>query len=131
MKPCPAPLGVTIGWITWNFRQTDHSKGGMTKTLRQQVTQFKAGKQGHRFRDHYARQRQMKDRTSSWSRILVWLIALVLLAIGIVLVFIPGPAVVFFCIAGALLATESHPIAVAMDWCEVKIRAVLSWVRCS
>jgi hypothetical protein len=54
--------------------------------------------------------------------------ALVCVAIGMVLVVIPGPAVPFFFLAGGLLATESRTIARAMDWSEVRLRKVATGV---
>jgi hypothetical protein len=46
-------------------------------------------------------------------------------AIGVVLVFIPGPAFVFFILGGGLLASESKLVAKAMDWSEVRTRRLI------
>jgi hypothetical protein len=54
--------------------------------------------------------------------ILRFLLAAVAAAIGFVLVFIPGPAVLFFLIAGALLAADWLPVARLLDWGEVRGR---------
>jgi hypothetical protein len=48
-------------------------------------------------------------------------------AVGVIFVFIPGPAILFFFISGALLASESLWVARAMDWAEVKLRALWKW----
>ena len=53
--------------------------------------------------------------------------AIVAIVIGVVLVFIPGPAVVFFVIAAALLAMESRTMAGMLDVAELKARAVGRW----
>ena len=45
--------------------------------------------------------------------------ALVALAVGVVLIFIPGPAFVFFILAGALLAAQSRWVARHLDDLEV------------
>ena len=45
--------------------------------------------------------------------------AIVSLAVGVVLVFIPGPAFVFFILAGALLAAQSRWVARRLDRLEV------------
>lgn len=45
------------------------------------------------------------------------------MAIGVVLVFIPGPAIVFFFLAGTLLALDWLWMARTLDWLEVKLRA--------
>ena len=64
------------------------------------------------------------------------LLAPLSLAVGVVLMFIPGPAVLFFALAGALLASHSMPVARALDWLELKLRAALAkgrawWSRAS
>lgn len=53
-------------------------------------------------------------------------VATLAVAIGIVLMFIPGPAVLFFAIAGTLLASESRGVARFLDWTEVKIRQLVT-----
>ena len=56
--------------------------------------------------------------------------AVLCLAIGIVLTFIPGPAFVFFGLAGALLSIESRWIARVLDRAEVSARKLLArWRR--
>ena len=55
-------------------------------------------------------------------------IAIIAFAIGLVLIFIPGPAILFFLIAGGLLAAESRHVARFLDWSEVKLRHGLSWL---
>jgi hypothetical protein len=53
----------------------------------------------------------------------------VLIAVGVVLMFIPGPAVVMYALAGALLAEDSLPVARALDWTEVRIRHLVKWCQ--
>jgi hypothetical protein len=57
------------------------------------------------------------------------LAALGCIAVGIVLTVVPGPAILFFLIAGSLLSTESLFVARWLDWSEVKLRAAWSWSR--
>lgn len=88
------------------------------------------GRAGRRFQDRYAATRRSRKDTS-WKqrgrRILRLVIALVMIIIAVILMFIPGPAVVFYFIAGALLAAESLTIARLMDWVEVRLRALWRW----
>ncbi|MEO6569343.1 MAG: PGPGW domain-containing protein, partial [Opitutaceae bacterium] len=56
------------------------------------------------------------------------LLALIALVVGVVLIFIPGPAFVFFILAGGLLASESKHVARAGDWTELRVRSVSRWV---
>ena len=106
-----------------------HHSGTTKTTLRQQWQHFKTGRPGRRFKDRHAAHRRKKNPPFGFSRILVWLGALLSLAIGMILVFIPGPAVLFFLLTGALLATESQVIATFMDWAEVKTRAVVKGLQ--
>ena len=60
-------------------------------------------------------------------------IALLSFAGGLVLMFIPGPAVLFFALAGALLATQSLWVARRLDqgevWGRRAVASVRSWRR--
>jgi hypothetical protein len=84
---------------------------------------------GRRFQNRHANARKMRAETPLWWRALRMVFALVIVAVGMVFVFIPGPAILFFAIAGALLATESRPIACGLDWTELRLRAVWIWGR--
>ena len=82
---------------------------------------FKAGPVGHRFEKCYERH---QDR-APWTKVMLPLAAAIALAIGVVLVFIPGPAVVFFGISAALLACLFRPVANSLDKTEVWLRKIL------
>lgn len=55
--------------------------------------------------------------------------AIILLAIGVVLTFIPGPAIVFFFAGAGLLAGESRVLARWLDWSELKLRKSFHWLK--
>lgn len=101
----------------------------MSTPIRTQWQTLKRGRPGRRFRDRYEASRRGASRGTLVQRILRIIIAVVAVAIGFVLVFMPGPAVLFFAVAGALLASESRGVAGFMDWCERKFRAGGRWVR--
>lgn len=82
---------------------------------------LKRGRPGRRFQDRY-RIMQRRERRSLIVRVVRLIMAAIALAIGFVLVFMPGPAVLFFFIAGMLLATESRTVARLLDWTEVRSR---------
>ncbi len=87
---------------------------------------------GRRFQDRYeATHAARKD--VRWSkralRVLRILVAMVATAIGLILMFIPGPAIPFFILAGGLLSAESRGIARLLDWGEVRLWAVWGWGR--
>ena len=104
----------------------------MANPFKKQWQSLKRGEPGRRFRARYdAGQKAKKEASPGFKflRIARILIALASVAIGVVLVFIPGPAVLFFLLAGSLLAAESLTIARALDWTEVKLRMVFSWLK--
>lgn len=95
--------------------------------FREHWRELRRGRPGHRFQTRYERARRNEKRSGAWQRLALIALALVFVAIGAVLVVIPGPAVPFFFLAGGLLATESRYIARFMDWSEVLIRKVVAW----
>jgi hypothetical protein len=97
----------------------------MTSMLMAEWKGLRRGRPGRRFREHYESARQSKERTTVIGRLVRVGLAMVAFAVGVVLMFIPGPAVLFFLIAGALLATESRALAIALDRVEVGVRVVV------
>lgn len=87
---------------------------------------MKTDRAGERFKHAHQRARR-HPISSGWGRLLCFALALVSAAIGVVLVFIPGPAFVFFILTGALLATQWWKMACWLDQAEVAIRR--SWAR--
>lgn len=102
----------------------------MTKSFKQRWQAMTHGRPGQRFQDRYAAARKSRA-DASWAqrgrRVLLLLAALVSIVIGVVLMFIPGPAVVFYFIAGTLLASESLTVARVLDWGEVRLRKMWKW----
>lgn len=52
-------------------------------------------------------------------------VGVVLVVVGVIFLVIPGPGLPIVVLGGALLARESHGVAHALDWSEVKVRAFL------
>src|SRR5215216_5431766 len=100
----------------------------MGSTLLNEWKALRRARPGRRFQDRYEASRGESHKVTIVGRIVRWALALVAVAIGIVLVFIPGPAFVFFILAGGLLASESRHVARACDWTELKVRAFARWV---
>jgi hypothetical protein len=99
----------------------------MTVALPKKRHWLPAGPPGHRFRNRYhAHQRSRRGRGIA-GMVGRFLLSAVAAAIGFVLVFIPGPAVLFFLISGALLAADWLPVARLLDWGEVRGRQL--WDR--
>lgn len=96
------------------------------RLLKRNWDELRRARPGERFRQWHDKQ----QRTArSWVRPLYLGAAVVSLAVGIVLTVMPGPAVVFFALAGALIASQSTAVARFLDNAEVRIRGVLRRVR--
>ncbi|MFH1497396.1 MAG: PGPGW domain-containing protein [Verrucomicrobiota bacterium] len=98
----------------------------MFKRLKRSLHPLREGDPGHRFRDRHERMRR-EGGPGLWTRLARFVVALVCIVVGVVLVFIPGPAVLFFFFAGGLLAAESRVIAGWMDKTELLARS--AWRR--
>lgn len=88
---------------------------------------MRRGSPGRRFQRAYENARRRRRSTPLWFRLFRFILALVAFALGVVFAVIPGPAFVFFILSGALLAQESRFMAMALDWTELRVRAVLRW----
>jgi hypothetical protein len=97
--------------------------------LRHYWQSLKRGQPGRRFQAQYESSHRREKRASVGLRVSLMAAALVCFAIGVVLVFIPGPAFVFFILGGGLLASESRSVARVMDWSEVQARHLAGWVE--
>jgi hypothetical protein len=97
----------------------------MWSDLKQSWRTLERGAPGRRFRQRYA-EAQRRLGVPLWHRVLRMVVAGLLVVVGVVFVFMPGPAIIFFALAGALVATESHAVARALDGGEVRVRG---WSR--
>jgi len=88
-------------------------------------TRLKRREPGERFQSFYRAQRSKPPAV----RVAYVGIAIVSFAIAVVLMFIPGPAVVFFALSAALLSTQSQWLAAALDRAEVWGRKVVTRLR--
>ncbi|MBA4138294.1 MAG: hypothetical protein C0518_13360 [Opitutus sp.] len=101
----------------------------MFDRLQKQWEQLKTSRPGHRFRDRYDRSRKSHNGPKFFWRIVRIAAAVALIGLGAVFMFIPGPAILFYFFAGALLATDSLPMAKLLDWTEVQARKIGSKAR--
>ena len=97
--------------------------------FRKDWRELRGGRPGHRFTDRYERAQGKKNRNGTVKRIILIVAAILCVAVGLVLTVMPGPAFVFFILAGGILATESRAVARFMDAGEVVIRKVARWVQ--
>jgi hypothetical protein len=93
--------------------------------LRGRWRAFKALPAGTRFQRFHE---QQKD-APTWVKLLLIVGALASIAAGVILTFVPGPAFVFFGLAGAMLATQSVHVARLLDRAELAARALMVRAR--
>jgi hypothetical protein len=84
-------------------------------------TQFTHWPPGQRFVRFYERHQR---RRSNAHALLYPIATMIAFAIGILLLFLPGPAIVFFVLAACLAAMHSRWFALRMDQAELKLRAL-------
>jgi hypothetical protein len=96
------------------------------KKFKAELRELKGYPPGERFSRFYERHRQSQ---SGWIKPLLLIAALLSLVVGVILVFIPGPAILFFAITAALLATQNHWVARHCDRAELAIRKLLRSLR--
>lgn len=97
----------------------------MKSTLRSEWQNLRRGPAGQRFQRRYEVSRRSRNKITIAGRISRLVLAVVFMVIGVVLVFIPGPAIFFFVLAASLLATESLMLAKALD--RVEVWLLQSW----
>jgi hypothetical protein len=72
--------------------------------------------------------REQRDKPF-WAKAAFFGLAFVAFGVGVVLAFIPGPAVLFFFLSGALLSTQSRFVAEKLDKTEVWGRKAFASMR--
>ena len=97
----------------------------MWKRIKKTFERFKKHEPGERFGAFYREQR----RRPGWVKVAFFALAFVAFAVGIVLAFIPGPAVLFFALALALLSVQSRFVARTLDRGEVQGRKIVALLR--
>src|SRR5689334_24935477 len=101
----------------------------MLARLKHRWRAFKRLEPGKRFQTQYREHRESEAGRSPVRRVLYALAGVVAFVVGVVLVFVPGPAVLFFLIAGGLFAVQSLWVARALDWSELRARAAVKAIR--
>jgi len=85
---------------------------------------------GERFQARYRRRRKDLPVFHPW-RIIRVIAGVLLIPLGMVLWFIPGPGWLTIFLGLALLAVESRQLSAFLDWTEVRIRRVFRRLRSS
>jgi hypothetical protein len=100
----------------------------MMSGWKKQWRALRGSRPGERFADRYAAANRGDGGRQLGGHIARVALAFVAFVIGVVLVFVPGPAVVFFAVTGALLASESLGVARGLDWTELRLREAARWL---
>lgn len=99
----------------------------MITEVKKDLAKMKKDRPGERFADQHRRAKK-EGLATGWGRAVCLGLSVVSMVIGIVLVFIPGPAFVFFLLSAVLLASQWRAMAEWMDRAEVKGRKL--WKGC-
>jgi hypothetical protein len=91
----------------------------LVQSLKKNWRELADSKPGKRFQNRYEKEQR---GGGSGGRTIKLVVAGLLIAVGVVLLVVPGPGSVFIVLGAALLAEESLSVARALDWTEMKIR---------
>ena len=97
----------------------------MWKKFKQTWRRLKAANPGQRFQQEF-RRRHSAGRSPIQKALLI-VGGLLLMAAGFLLLFIPGPGLVFLFVGGFLIAQQSLVAARVLDWSETRLRKLLAW----
>jgi hypothetical protein len=97
--------------------------------LRQKWREFRSRPPGRRFQEGFARRQRTRKSAPAYKRWLRVGLAICLLLIGVVLTFIPGPAILFFVLGAGILSEQWLGLARALDWLEMKGRKAYQGVK--
>ena len=98
----------------------------MLKKLKAELHELRTYPPGERFSRFHERHRHGQ---AGWVKPLLLVAAAISFVVGVILVFIPGPAILFFAITAAVLATQSSGVAKQLDHTELWLRKLLRQLR--
>lgn len=108
-----------------------HGIHAMQKNDSQRWKRFKQSTPGQRFQQYFKRRQQ--TRPSPMWRLLFVSISILVMAVGLLLLAVPGPGIVVFVVGATILARESLTTARILDWSELRLRSLackcIKWWR--
>ena len=96
----------------------------MLERVKHDWQQFKESEPGTRFHDRYNRRQEASHGQWDKGSLINIVLGIALIAVGVLLVPAPGPGFIVAFVGLGLLGSEFAPTARALDWAEVKGRAV-------
>jgi hypothetical protein len=94
----------------------------MVEAFKKQWHALKESRPGCRFQDRYQRHQQSRLGRSKFGKVLFFGGGPLLMLVGILLLFIPGPGLVFLFVGAGMLASESLVTARFLDRVEIQLR---------
>src|SRR5436309_1884937 len=110
--------------IQWNAVAYDSAMSSLVQRIQGQWRELANSQPGRRFQDRYDRRQRLGH--GPLAKLVSMFLGLVIVLVGIVLLFIPGPGTLFLVMGAGLIAEESLITARMLDWLEVKVRRWLS-----
>ncbi len=101
----------------------------MIERTKQNWQDFKASDPGRRFQDRYTRRQQAEHGHWDKGTVINIVLGIAIALVGLLLIPAPGPGFIVAFLGLGLLGSEFAPIARALDWAEVKVRAVTDWAK--
>lgn len=101
----------------------------MIERAKQSWQAFKDSEPGHRFQDRYDNRQQKEQGRWTIGSVAIIALGLVIAVGGLLLVPAPGPGWIITFLGLGLLGSEFAPVARALDWVEIKGRAVAGWMK--
>lgn len=100
----------------------------MFEKARKNWEEFKNSEPGHRFRERYERRQKESKGWLDPGKIINIVVGLVIVALGLILIPVPGPGSLVTLLGLGLIGCEFAPMARFLDWLEVRVRAVHEFV---
>jgi uncharacterized protein (TIGR02611 family) len=97
----------------------------MFDKLKKNWNLFKTSKPGQRFKERYQRLSKKRQKNSTLRSVFNISLGVLIIIIGIILWFIPGPGWATVFIGAAIIAGESIMVARFLDFIEIKARKLM------
>ena len=99
----------------------------MSNRLKQRWRALRNDRPGERFREYYRRRK--KSRANAAVKALIMSGGLLIIAAGVFFLPAPGPGLLIILVGATMIAGESYTAAFVLDWLELRVRKLATWVR--